>query len=332
MSYTRQVRKTIAVNYSGSVSYGPSQNGGTAHYSGTVYEDVVVNVNVDTDPFDDASSHCRTTVDGLTASVTATEAAQVASIKNNSRRVGKTLIDGFFKTVRSEISQQINELKNIVDATLLKLQSDARRCNDMQRQMEVDYNRKCDQYLRIFNELDNELRNRIQNLDQPTFTFRNDVDSLNSRLTDSDMVPTVSVAGGENARLGAQLSATLSKQRAYETLGKARQFLMVHKQTNDTINSSIVDSDSQGPLFLPVCYVEASTQDGTQLRNIYTPNTLNAMGSQIGENLRNKQWAAPSAEDKELIRRYFNEEILSGISGDKHGERVREQIIHLFNN
>lgn len=151
MSYTRQVRKTIAVHYSGSVSYGPSEHGGTASYSGTAYEDVIVNVNVDTDPFDDATIQCRSTVDGLTASVAATEAAQVASIKENSRRVGKTLIDGFFKTVRSEISQQINELKNLAEATLLKLQSDVRRCNDMQKQMEVDYNRKCDQYLRIFN-------------------------------------------------------------------------------------------------------------------------------------------------------------------------------------
>jgi len=332
MSYSRQVKKTIAVHYSGSVSYGPSQNGGTAHYSGTVYEDVVVNVNVDTDPFDASSDLCRHTVDGLTASVTATEAAQVASIKNNSRRVGKTLIDGFFKTVRSEISQQINELKNIVDATLLKLQSDARRCGDMQRQMEVDYNRKCDQYLRIFNELDNELRNRIQNLDQPTFVFRSDADTLNSRLTGSDMVPTVSIAGGENARLGAQLSATLSKQRAYDTLGKARQFLMVHKHTNETINSSIVDSDSQGPLFLPVCYVEAALPDGTRSRSVHTPAILNAQNNQLGESLRGEQWSAPSGEDRELIRRYFNEEVSSLESGNEHGDRVREQIIHLFNN
>jgi hypothetical protein len=182
MSYTRSVRQTIYVHYHGSASYPASQNGGTVSYSGTASEDVIVNVRVDTTPFDASSADCRPTVDGLTASVAATESAQVASIRSNSRRVGKTLIDGFFKTVRSEISQQINELKNNVEATLLKLQSDAQRCNDMQRQMEVDYNRKCDQYLRIFNELDNELRNRIQNLDQPTFLFRQQADMLNSRL------------------------------------------------------------------------------------------------------------------------------------------------------
>lgn len=332
MSYTRQVRKTIEVHYHGTVSYPASQNGGSVSYSGTAYEDVVVNVNVDTSPFDASSADCRTTVDGLTASVTATEAAQVASIKSNSRRVGQTLIDGFFKTVRSEISQQINELKNNVEATLLKLQSDARRCSDMQHQMEVDYNRKCNQYIHIFNELDNELRNRIQSLDQPTFLFRQEADMLNSRLTGSDMVPTVSIAGGENARLGAQLSATLSKQRAYETLGKASRFLQVQKRTNDTINSSIIDSESQGAIFLPVCYLETSTSDGTTARDLYNPHQLDTKKQQLGETLRERQWAVPSDEDMSVIRRYFNEEISADIPNDRHGERVREQIISLFNN
>ena len=331
MSYTRSVRQTIYVHYHGSVSYPASQNGGTVSYSGTASEDVIVNVRVDTTPFDASSADCRTTVDGLTASVAATESAQVASIRSNSRRVGKTLIDGFFKTVRSEISQQINELKNNVEATLLKLQSDAQRCNDMQRQMEVDYNRKCDQYLRIFNELDNELRNRIQNLDQPTFLFRQQADMLNSRLVGSDMVPTVSIAGGENARLGAQLSATLSKQRAYETLGKATRFLQVQKQTNDTINTSIIGSNAQGALFLPVCYVETSTSDGTLDRNVYNPHQLDTRKQQLGESLCDRQWAAPSDEDMNAIRRYFNEEVSADIPNDQHGERVREQIISLFN-
>ena len=89
MSYTRQVRKTIAVHYSGTVSYGPSQNGGTASYSGTAYEDVVVNVEVDTTPFDASTHRCGGQVDLLTGSVAATEAAQVASIKENSRKAGR---------------------------------------------------------------------------------------------------------------------------------------------------------------------------------------------------------------------------------------------------
>lgn len=332
MSYSKHVKKTIAVHYSGSVSYPASQNGGSVSYSGTAYEDVIVNVEVDTTPFDASTRKCGGQVDLLTGSVAATETAQVASIKENSRKIGKTLIDGFFKTVRSEISQQINELKNNVEATLLKLQSDARRCNDMKHQMEVDYNRKCDQYLKIFSDLDRELENRIRNLDQPTFLFRNDADALNSRLAESDMVPTVSISGGENARLGAQLSATLTKQRANDTLGKATRFLQVQKHTVDTITSSMIESETQGLLFLPVCYMESADSNGSVSHELYSPGQLDSCKAKIGEDLRNQQWPRPSEEDMNSIRRYFNEAVSSSVGSGKHDERVREQIIRLFNN
>jgi len=331
MSYTQRITKTIAVHYSGRVSYPASQQPGSVAYSGTAYEDVVVQVEVDTTPFDLASAGCRDTVDGLTTSVAATEAAQVASIRENSRNVGQTLINGFFKTVRSEISQQINEFKNIVEATLLKLQSDARRCDEMRHRMEVDYNRKCEQYYRIFNELDSELENRIITLDQPSFLFRKAADSLNSRMLDTDMVSTVSISGGENARLGVQLGAMKGKERAYNAICQASNFLKKHKHTNGTINSSIINSGSYGPIYLPVCYVEMTGDSGVIDRNLYGPSKLDGVKKQLGEDLRNVQWPVLSEGARTAIRRYFNEEVSSAIPSDPHGERVREKTLQLFN-
>lgn len=332
MSYTRQIKTTIAVHYSGTVSYGPSQNGGTASYSGTAYEDVYVNLYVDTTPFDASTNDCGNKVDLLTTSVAATEAAQVASIRENSRKIGKTLIDGFFKTVRSEISQQINELKNNIDATLLKLQSDSRRCNDMMRQMEVDYNRKCDQYLKIFSDLDHELENRIRNIDQPSFEFRSNADSLNGRMSESDMIPIVSISGGENARLETQLSSTLIKNRAYQALSKVTHFLQVQKYTANTITSSIIDSSNEGKIFLPVCYMEVVDNKGSMRSDLHSSEELSSYKIQIGESLRTHKWSKSSEEDKNAIRRYFNEQVAAITTSDKHSDRVREQIIQLFNN
>ena len=80
MSYTRRFSKNITVHYSGSVSYGPSQSGGSKSYSGTVTETVYFDVHVDTDPFDEEVHKMKDHVDLLTGSVVATEAAHVASI------------------------------------------------------------------------------------------------------------------------------------------------------------------------------------------------------------------------------------------------------------
>lgn len=332
MSYTRQVKKTIAVHYSGSVSYGPSQYGGTAHYSGTAYEDVIVNVDVDTSPFDSSTRNCGGAVDLLTGSVAATEAAQVESIKENSRKVGQTLINGFFKTVRSEISQQINEMKNVVDATLMKLQTDAARCNDMMKQMEVDYNRKCSQYIKIFEELNRELKNRILELDKPTFLFKSNVDKVNNRHSESDSVPTITVVGSENMRLGAQLSASLTKQRACETLGKSSQFLRIQKKTAATIDSSIISENVQGDIFLPVCYMESVEPNGTTTRDIQSQGNLSAYNDKIEESLREQHWPDPSDEEWAAVKRYFNEQLSASAGNREHDERVREQIIRMFNN
>ncbi|GAB1375052.1 hypothetical protein MASR1M46_19410 [Bacteroidales bacterium] len=70
MSYRRSFHKRIAIHYSGSVSYPASQNGGSVSYSGTEYEDVEVNIDVETTPFDHSIVSCNNTL-ALTGSVVA---------------------------------------------------------------------------------------------------------------------------------------------------------------------------------------------------------------------------------------------------------------------
>ena len=92
MSYRRSYQGVI--HYSGSVSYPASQNGGTAHYSGS--EPVYITIDVDTESFDRNVDGCKLAVDGLGAAVVATEEAEVQSKREYSRRIGETLIGGFF--------------------------------------------------------------------------------------------------------------------------------------------------------------------------------------------------------------------------------------------
>ena len=161
MSYSKRYRQTIAVHYSGSVSYPASENGGRASYSGTAYEEVVIDIDVDTDPFDREVRDCNATIGSMTGAIVATEAAQVASIRENSRKIGSTIVKGFFDTVRSELSQQIMELSTKVDTTLIHLQKLAQRCKDKQVQMQNDYGHLTSRYLKTFDDLNKELENRI---------------------------------------------------------------------------------------------------------------------------------------------------------------------------
>ena len=97
MSYVKKFTKQIAVRYSGSVSYPASQNGGSTSYSGTAYETVEVSVEVLTDPLEKSVDHCNSQVNTLTKAIVATEAAQIASINANAKKVSGTIVEGFFQ-------------------------------------------------------------------------------------------------------------------------------------------------------------------------------------------------------------------------------------------
>lgn len=101
MSYSRRFSRTVSVHYSGTVSYPASQTGGSVSYSGTAHELVEVDVHVDTGAFDASVAHCNNSVSGLTASVGAMNAAQCLAIRQNADKISKSIIDGFFSTVRT---------------------------------------------------------------------------------------------------------------------------------------------------------------------------------------------------------------------------------------
>ena len=87
MSYNRRFTRRVAVPYSGSmtVNYPASEHGGskTVYYDGTAYEDVEVDIHVDTSPFD--ASVANNLSDGL---------HKLKTLKNNNLPSNITCIRG----------------------------------------------------------------------------------------------------------------------------------------------------------------------------------------------------------------------------------------------
>jgi len=179
MSYTRRYSETVSKTVS--VSYPSSQEGGST--SVTVDIPVDVNIHVDTSPFDRSVENCGENVNILTAAVVATESAEIASREFNSRKVANTILGGFFSYIRSEISQQVAELSQNIDADFMHLKELAKSCLAKKKQMEGDYNRISSRYVKIFGDLNNELTNRIYELDKPAFVFKKETDHQKIRYS-----------------------------------------------------------------------------------------------------------------------------------------------------
>jgi hypothetical protein len=171
MSYQQTYRANIPYNGTVSVSYPKSESGGrtTAHYSGEIPVHVTVNVN--TAPFDGSVRGCNNSIDLLAGSVAAMNAAQCAAIEQTAQDVSKSLIDGFFGTINTELSQQLQALDSAVKAGMGLLFEQGKAADAQKHTLEADYNRISSRYMALFGNLDTECYKRIYALDRQAFAL-----------------------------------------------------------------------------------------------------------------------------------------------------------------
>lgn len=169
MSYSQRYTARVQISGSKSVSYPASQNGGTMSVSYSDFEDVNINLFVDTDSFDANVAGCNASVDILSGAVVAVNAAQCAEIEASADKVSTSIVDGFYGMIRSELSQQMTDFRNRFSAQQMQLMQLGKSIVACRDTMQGDYARISDRYRAIFQDLDKECYRRIFVLDQASF-------------------------------------------------------------------------------------------------------------------------------------------------------------------
>lgn len=327
MSYTRTFSKVISVPYSGYVT---AKDGSSVHYSGTEHETVHVTVHVDTSDFDSSVGNCGSSVDLLTGSVVATESAQAASIKESSQKISRTLISGFFKTVRSELGQQIAQLKSQTEATLLHLNKMAQRCREKHTQMETDYNRLVERYSKVFSDLNKELEIRVFELDRQAFKLQETTTECANRSISSDLTGVAVVSAGENARVQSSLLASVAKKRAFDAISQANAFLLSQQQCRSVVNRALHDADADTRFYVPVCLADGvdETSPQSSKATLYKPSVVpNSARRQMISALKKARWQPMPAEARNIIKREFTRSVAQAYPGDSpHERRVKDYL------
>lgn len=333
MSYSKQHHEKIAVRYSGVMTYPASKGGGVKHYSGTAYEDIYVNIDVDTNPFDRSVNDCNSNVSLLTGAVAATEAAQIAAIGSNAKKIAGTIVEGFFKNIRFEISAQVMELRQKVDACLMHLHELSKQLAAKKAQMEADYNRISGRYIKIFEDLNSELANRISALNKPAFTLKQLADKHAQRATGNDLVSAVAVTAAESGLLQAHIGASITKKRAWDAIKQANIFLTKQKHAQRIINQAMLTENVDSERFLPVCFLETGNENSQIGKFIYQPDYLPKIPvNEMIADFQAARWTAASKESLDKIIRYFNAELSSAYPAtDPHTNRVKDTIVKIFN-
>jgi len=339
MSYSRSYRETLVVRGSKTVEVPPSDRFTSVTIDFAEDVPVEVNIYVDTAPFDNSVDTCNRRITQLTGSVIETESAQIESVSRNSARIASSIIGGFFGYIRSELSQQVTELAQNIDANLMNLRELVQACAAKKVQMEVDYNRITNRYIKIFNDLNKEVTNRIFELDKPAFLFKKDMDRYNDRAAENDIVNTTTISWSENGNLQASISASTLKKRAFDTLRKTKTFLWTHKMMNTMIQKSMLNENHTGFKYAPICFLETKKGKKRISRKLFMPDYIPTLhDDRTSSNLKDQflstsGWETVPKEYAEQLNIYFKHELNKSYAvSDPHSVRVKDmiqQIAHL---
>lgn len=302
---------TISVPYSGSVSYPASENGGSTSYSGTVSVDITVYVN--SDPFDNSVHRFNNSVDALTGSVVAMNAAQCAAIKLTAEEITAHLNNGFFDVINSELSQQIVALGNEMASGLVLLTEQGRAVSQKKDAMEGDYNRISSRYVSVFTELDNECHKRIYELDKPAFRLAEKVQRELLSETSGNAVA-LNLLGIEEVSSSKTLVLISSmKRKALDVLKTLHDYITQESKISSLVESVLFNEavESNVSIGIPVIWSESDGDIGLN-RECFIPGCIDHNGKQaitgkVDQFCQSSSgWKEPCKADKEALTKEFN--------------------------
>ena len=342
MSYSE--RYSTSVSYSGSVSYSypASQNGGygTAHYDGEIPIDVTV--NVDTQPFDGSVNHFNSSVDVLTGSVVAMHAAQCAAIQQTGQEVSAALIDGFFGTINTELSQQLQALDSAMKAGFGLIMEQGKAVGTKKIQMEGDFNRICSRYIRLFDDLDNECYKRIYALDKPSFSLSEKVQRQLLSETSGDASALNILGIEEESSIKSLVFVSSLYRRVLLVLQTMRDYINQESDISSLVNSLLSDEsvDKNIPLFSPVVWIERDTLEDSSVRHesfipvFLDQGPIRDKTDNYCSGVPRSGWEAGEEEQKEALDREFKSLAESCFAelNDEAEQRTYKTMLSLWQN
>ena len=198
--------------------------------------------------------------------------------------------------------------------------------------MERDYNSIAKRYLKTFEDLNNELSNRIYELNKPAFAFSKQSNQQNNRAYENDLVSTVAVFGKEGAELEAKISASIVKKRALDTIEKANTFLLKQKQLEELINRNMLKESKNATAYAPICFIEMENEQKQIDKKLYQQEFISQMPTnELMDNFLKQNWHKLPEENIVQLKRYFNIEIDNRYSNsDNHNSRVKGHILKML--
>ena len=301
-------------------------------YSGYAEDVVNVEIDVDTNPLDHRVRECNSTINRLTASVGAMNAAQCAMIASKANQVSDAIIKGFFQSVSTDLSAQRMELQQKTESRLILLRKQAETLVSKQKTMQADYQRTSARYQKLFTELNKELALRIHQINLPVFDVVKMITTQDDRMMHTDLVQTAVTLGKESTKATAQLNVAALKRNAMLVLKRVNEYLTISAQSEHTVEKAEINVQNGETRYLPAIFYEVMKEGHSRKQYCLMQNGFEQQCPNVERLMEKREYKPFSMEEREKILAYMKKEMSSHIQGsDDHSNRVRKMIIEMFN-
>lgn len=286
--------------------------------------------SVDTAPMAAELQSVSNHVKGTTAAVVTMQTAVIAAENKGANKVCSNVNRGFFTLMRSQISQKIANKQSRVEALIMQLGQQKRQLLSIKTNMEREYGRIAERYLRIFTSVNKELESRIRQIDQPVFELVNKHMMTSSNRMNA-LSGWVTTSQAEGITQSQQILVSKMKHNAQVALEQSTEFLsQIGEQrvlTGKVLISNPMGNESKTCQIPVVVWETLNDNSGIPRTEVNTPEALAKIHSDQINNVIRESETLPWGEDQSSM---VAEEFMSIVDSSASTPRVKDMIKKMF--
>lgn len=291
------------------------------------------NYTVDTKPMADEIRSVSKQVNATTGAVVAMQTAVIIAEENAADHVCNNVNKGFYSLIRSQISQKMAKLQSEVDSHLMQLVQQKNALLSIKNRMQKDYNMIASRYIKLFNGLNSNLKQRVFELDKPTIDFAvKEVDKVSNRS--KYLTATIPIAQLESLAASQKIVASNVKYRGLNVIKSMRSFLF-EMNTQKKLTDQILINDGRytetATVYIPIVICECNrdkTDTGIEISvsDVELDNiSKSAIKNTAFAELNQIEWQAKSTPNTEV-----RSEFSKLVSSSSKSQRVKDMATKLF--
>ncbi|MDR1023686.1 MAG: hypothetical protein LBL94_10510 [Prevotellaceae bacterium] len=289
---------------------------------------------IDTTPMAQGISAVSGHVNATTTAVVAMQTAVVLAEQKAANLVCDNVNRGFYTLIRSQISQKVAKLRSEVDSHLMQLNQQRKQLMAIKGRMERDYSMISSRYLKLFSGLNQNLKQRVFELDKPTVDFAaKEVEKVANRT--KHLTATVPVSQLESLAASQKIIASSVKFRGLKVINSMTRFLAdmsEQKKLTDRILLTDNVKAENASLSVPVVISECNF-DKFDNKNIDVMVSNAELSRQAQSSIKNTvssgiesiQW-----QQEREINREVKSEFSKYLSASSSSQRVKDMANKLF--